>query len=111
MADFITKTECELNTKLISRDISNLNDAVGKVVDKVDKLSVKVERQDVTMTKLERIVDKLSDSVDKLATTLVQVDKETAINTNNINWDWKMILAAGSIITILLGLVLQGFGG
>ena len=102
MSDFLTKTECELNTKLITRDIKNLNEAVDKVVDKVEKLSVKVERQDVTMTKLEKIVDKLSDSVDKFADALARVDKETAVNTTNITWDWKIILAGGAVMMFLL---------
>lgn len=105
MSDFITKNECELNAKIITNDIKQLNTAVEKVVSKVERLSVKVERQDVTMTKLEKIVDKLNDSVDKFADALNRVDKETAVNSNNINWDWKIILALGTVAMFLLATI------
>ena len=112
MSDFVSKIEFNNHARNTSQDINNLAKAVDKVVDKVDKMTervdninVKVEKHDISIDKFEKAVDKLTGTVELLDSTLTRVDKETAINTHSIQWNWKTIIAAGFVITLLVSAI------
>ena len=84
---------------------------MDKLSDKIDETGKVVAQHDKSLGTLDRTVDKLSTVIDKWAETIMRVDKETAINSNNIKWDWKMIAAAGFVITILVSIIANAITG
>jgi len=125
----VEKTTFDLTIESIKKDIGQntkeIDKATNRIKDlekegnentrKVTILEETVNSHEKTMLSFEKTVDKLAASVDKFADTTIRIDKETAVNTNNNVWNWKMILAAAGGISLLLAtvstLITQTIGG
>ena len=84
----------EEKTNSIFKLLTKLTDTIESIDDKLDSY-IKDVRQEIKDTNIR----------------LNKVEKEAALNTNNITWNWKTILAAGTVITFLISVIGQIFVG
>jgi len=113
--EFLTRHEYNVNHGLLVKDIEQINKKVEKVADKMDKTIIDTEKNTAAIKSHDLAFQKFDAAMEKLTDILNRVDKETMVNSKQLEWrsiiNWKTIGAVGMFITIILQMILDKWAG
>ena len=113
--DFVTRHEYNVNHGLLVKDIEQTNKKLEKVADKMEKTIIDTEKNSAAIKSHDLAFQKFDAAMEKLTDILNRVDKETMVNSKQLEWrsiiNWKTLSALGFFITMILNLILDKWAG
>jgi len=103
----IVASECKAYRIATDQHIKEMKENIKANTQEIAIIKQQTTAQDATLEGFKDAIKDLNTTVLRLAEILNRVDKETALNSNNIKWNWKTILAAGSVISFLTAIILS----
>lgn len=106
----VDRSECDIHRQRIDQDLNKAFELIKENSRYISAIDRETAEQGITLKHLSETLIKLDITLSKFIETFNQSDRaiaiQTAVNSNNISWNWKTILAAGGIISFLVAIVL-----